>query len=302
MSRTQRIVDRFPSFYKVWDSRSRIFKVVSAIAKRLDEADSDLVAILRSHWVDTAFGGDLDSLGAILNVRRKMDEPDSRYRNRLYRAIAEFKGGGTMSAVLTSVKMALGVPEGAPIRLVENPPIEVSKTLEVRTGDTWVMSSNSVLDAVPSLVISIETKDAEITNPTVANLDTDEKIKFNGIIKSGEELRIEDGKITLNGVDVTDRLSTTKVPSLLRKVSKWSYAELVEEVIGRFDVATFDKSVFAIGIPTVKLVFRWTAYQPATFEVQIPADVLLGRGDLSILQEAVDSIKAAGVKAMVKVI
>jgi len=302
MSRTQRIADRFPSFYKVWDSRSRIFKVVSATAKRLDEADRDLVAILRSHWLDTAFGGDLDKLGAVFNIRRKMDEPDSRYRDRLKRAIVEFKGGGTVSAVLTSLRMALGVPEDAPINLVENPPIEASKTLRVRTGDSWVMSSDSVLDAVPSLTVSVETRDAEITNPTIANLDADEKITFNGIIKSGEELRIEDGKITLNGVDVTDRLSTTKVPTLLRKVSKWSYTELVEEVIGRFDVATFDKSVFAIGIPTVKLVLKWTAYQPATFEVQIPAGLLSGRSDLSILQEVVDSIKAAGVKAMVKVI
>jgi len=234
VSRNERILERFPSFYKVWDSRSRIFKVASAIAKRFDEADKDLSMILRSHWVDKAFGEDLNSLGSIFNMGRRIDESDLKYGKRLKMAIAEFKGGGTTSAILASAKMALGVPEDTAIQLVENPPIEVSKTLVAKTGESWVMSSNSVLDAVPSIMISVETEDAKITNPTLTNFDTGERITFNGIVKSGEELRIDGEKTELNGVNVSERLSTATVPRLLRKLSTWSYTEVVEEKIGRF--------------------------------------------------------------------
>ena len=302
MSRTQRILDRFPAFYRIWDDNSLIFKLVNALGKRLDEADKDSDRILRSHWVDTAFREDLDKLGAIFNLERKPAESDSQYRNRLRRAIMEFKGGGTVNAVLTSVRMALGLRGDYPIQLAENPPVEASRTIEVRTGDIWVMSSNSVLDAVPTITLSIESPDAEVTNPTVANLETDEKITFNGVVGSGQKLAVKDRKATLDKTDVRKSMSTNKVPRLLRKGSTWSYTEQVEEEIGVMDKARFDSSVFAIGIPTAKLVFNWTAYQPAAFELQIPKDVVSRKEALPMVRGVVDSVKAAGVKAIINVI
>ncbi|MEM2029507.1 MAG: hypothetical protein QXS05_09040, partial [Candidatus Bathyarchaeia archaeon] len=233
MKRTKRILDRFPSFYKTWDENSRIFKIINAVGKRLEEADKDTNMILRAHWIDTAFGNDIDRLGAIFNLKRRVGEEDSEYRSRLKRAIMDFKGGGTVSAILSSVKMTLGLPDDYPIELVENPPITVEKTLEVRTGDTWFMSSNSVLDAVPSITITTETTNMVIINPTILNVDTGEKISFSGEIKAGEELKIEGGKATLNDVDVTERLTVTSFPRLLRKGSTWKYSEQVEEAIGR---------------------------------------------------------------------
>jgi hypothetical protein len=302
MKRTKRILSRFPIFYKVWDENSRIFKVINAIGKRLEEADKDTNAILRAHWIDTAFGEDIDRLGAIFNLKRRIGEDDSEYRSRLKRAIMDFKGGGTVSAILLSVKMTLGLPNDYPLELVENPPVVINRALEVRTGDTWLMSSNSVLDATPSITLTNETADMPITNPTILNVDTGEKIVFNGTIRMGEELKIEDGKATLNGIDVTERLSVTNFPRLLRKGSVWNYAEQVEEAIGRFDISKFDESIFAVGIPTAKIIFNWVAYQPATFEIRIPKDVISGRRDLSILEETVNTIKASGVKAIIKVI
>lgn len=302
MKRTKRILDRFPSFYKTWDENSRIFKIISAVGKRLEEVDKDTNIILRSHWVDTAFGNDIDKLGAIFNLKRRVGEEDSEYRNRLKRAIMDFKGGGTVSAILSSVRMALGLPNNYPIELVENPPITLEKTLEVRTGDTWFMSSNSVVDAVPSITITTEMADMTITNPTILNVDTGEKVSFSGEVRTGEELKIEDGKATLNGVDVTERLKAASFPRLLRKGSIWKYSERVEEAIGRFDISSFDESIFAVGIPTVKIIFRWVAYQPATFEIKIPKEAISGKNDLSILKEVIYAIKAAGVKAIIKVI
>ena len=299
MSGTQRIIDRFPSFYKSWDITSLIYKVVSALGKRLDEAEKELVAILRAHWVDTAMRSDLNSLGVLYNMKRRPNESDSSYRNRLKRAIIEYKGGGTISAVLTSVKTVLGLAEEHHLELIENPPRMTFKELEVKTGETWRLSSESISDAIPSITIGVETENSKITNPTITNLDTEESITFEGVIQSGKKLSIKDGKATLDGVDVTQKLSTTKIPKLLRKESNWRYTELVEREIGVFDAARFDGSVFEIGIPPATVGFKWTAYQPATFEIRIPRGVI-SESDLSLAQEVVDSIKAVGVKATVK--
>lgn len=302
MKRTQRVLDRFPSFYKTWDKDSLIFNVVSALGKRLDEAEKDLFVIMRAHWVDKATGIDLDHLGALYNIKRKPGETDSEYRSRLKRAIMEFKGGGTISAVLASVKTALGLPRDYPLELVENPQREIYKEFKVRTGETWWQSSESVLEATPTIEISIETEDAKITNPTITNLDSGESVTLEGIIQSGEQLRIEEGKAYLDDVDMTGKLSTDTVPRLLRGGATWRYEELLEKEIGVFDVARFDESMFPVGIATVRIGFKWVAYQPATFEIRIPKDAVSRRGGISLAQEVVDSIKATGVRAIIKVV
>jgi len=301
IKRTKRIIERLPAFYKVWDRRTLLFKIIHSIGKMLDETEKDLDAILLSHWVDTAFREDLDKLGAIFNIKRKLGESDEDFRGRLKRAIVEFKGGGTVSALLTAVKISLGVPMDYPIELIENPPIILYREIDVRTGDTWWFSSNSVLDASPNMLLTVKSEDAKIVKPTLINLETNESITFNGEIKSGDVFEIKNGKAFLNGIDVSEMLSADKMPILLRKGSEWKYAEVLAENIGVFDQARFDDAIFAVGIPVVSLKFEWTAYQPATFEIRIPKDALTGKS-VSEVEEIVNSIKAAGVKAIIKVI
>lgn len=302
MERTQRILDMFPSFYKTWDRDSLIFNVVNALGKRLDESEKDLFEIMRAHWVDKAIRIDLDNLGALYNIKRKTGETDPEYRSRLKRAIMEFKGGGTISAVLTSVNTALGLPRDYPLELVENPQREIYREFKVRTGETWWQSSESVLDSTPSIDIDVETGGAKVTNPTITNLGTGESVTFDGIIQTGDQLKIEGGKAFLNGVDATGRLSTATIPRLLRGGATWRYAELLEKEIGVFDVSRFDESMFPVGIATVRIGFKWMSHQPATFEIKIPKDALSRRGGLSLAQEVVDSIKATGVRAIIKVV
>jgi len=97
MERTQRILDRLPLFYRAWDENSIVYNLIFALGKRLDEADKEVTAILRSHWVDTAFGHDLDRMGAVYGFERKQREGDTEYKNRLKQAVIEFKGGGTIN-------------------------------------------------------------------------------------------------------------------------------------------------------------------------------------------------------------
>ena len=305
MSRTQRILDRFPSFYRTWDRNSLISQVVSALGKRIDEAENELFVVMRAHWVDKALKIDLDYLGALYNIKRKPSETDSEYRSRLKRAIMEFKGGGTISAVLTSVRNGLGLPRDYPLELVENPQKEIQKEFDVRTGETWWQSSESVFDTIPDIEISVETKGANVTNPTIVNTGIEESLMFRGVIQSGSELRLEDGKAYLDEEDVTESLSITgtNLPKLLRKGSTWKYVELLGKEIGVFDASSFDESMFPIGIAMVKIRFSWAAYQPATFEIRVSKEALSLRGNnVSMVEGVVNSIKATGVRAIIKII
>ena len=302
MERTKRILDRLPLFYRSWDRDSIIFNLLFAMGKRLDEAEKEVTAILRSHWADTSFGVNLDRLGAIYGFERKPYEGDPEYRNRLKQAVIEFKGGGTINALLTSVRMTLGLSRDYPLELVENPPIEVQREFDVNPGDIWAFSSESVLDVTPTIEVSIESESEKITNPSLTNLETNESITYKGPILKGQKLVMEEGTGRLDRRSVKSNLSTTVVPRLLRKQHKWRYEEPISEEIGVFDAAIFDESKFAIGIPTVKLSFNWVAHQPATFEIRIPQKAITRMDDVTLVEEAVEYIKATGVRAIIKIV
>ena len=289
-----------PSFYKAWNKHSLIFKLLDAIGKILDESDKDLDAILRSHWVDTAFNIDLDKLASIFNMTRKSGESDSLFRTRIKRAIIEFKGGGTINAILSSIRLGLRLPNDYPLKLIENPPKKIVKIFEVRAGQTWRISANSISNAVPTITVNVKTEGAKVVNPTIINLASNASLTFNGELHSGETLILSKDGAFLDDTDVSDKLSGRAVPYILRGGSDWKYVESLEKNIGLFDVARFDDSIFAVGISTVSIKFEWIAYQPATFELHIPDEALMGH-DPALVKEIINSTKAAGVNAIIKI-
>jgi len=299
MRRTQRIQDRFPHFFMTWDKESSIHKIVAAIGKRLDEADREEVRIMRSHWVDKAYGSDLDRMGALFNIERMPVESDIDYRNRLKRSIIEYKGGGTINAIISSLRMGLGLPDDCPIEIMENPPEEVRRDFKVNPGDTWSFSGESIHDVRPIIELSVESESGGVSNPTLENLDTGEELTYTGEIKTGDKLIVGDGKATLNKRSVKKNISATQAPILTRKMATWSYTEPISEEIGVFDTAIFDESKYAIGISTVNVGFNWVAHQPATFEVRIPRAAVSTSERLELAGHIVNSIKAAGVRSSV---
>lgn len=297
-----RISKRLPHFYTSWDSSSAVAGLVAAMGTRSDEAEKELVAIMRDHWVDTAHAGDLDRLGAIYCIRRRENEPDREYRNRLKTAIISYKGGGTMSAIQMLVRIALKLPQNHPVKIVENPVAPVRQTWKTSAGREWDVNTRSIRAAVPVMTLSVETQKARVTNPTITNLTTGAAISFSGDIAHGDVLEIRDGKAFLNKKDCTDRLSTTTVPWLPRKKSRWQFTEYIGANIGTFDKSLFDQSVFVIDVLTA-ITFEWQAHQPAMFELHLPGDLLVKAGvRLASMQDLVDSVKACGVKGVVKVI
>ena len=301
MTRAKKISERLPHFYTHWEPGSSIAGLIAALGKRLDESEKDMISIMRTHWVDTSNGVDLDRLGALFNIKRKEGELDTDYRNRLKTAIISYKGGGTISAIQMLVRITLKLPQDFPVQIVENPPVTLKKTWKVSAGREWLVNPRNIYETVPDVTITVETDNAKIKDPTITNLTTDESVTFRGDISHGDVLHISNGRAMLNGKDLTDRLSTKSMPGLPRKKSKWRYTEYVGANMGIFDQTHFDDSVFVIDIIST-VTFEWTAHQPATFDLILQKEMLTRAGITErFMQDIVNSVKACGVKAGVKV-
>ncbi|CAJ36901.1 hypothetical protein [Methanocella arvoryzae] len=302
MGRADKIVARLPHFYRGWDKSSAVRTLAEGVGMQMDEAEKDLARIMRSHWVDTASGEELDRMGQLFSVRRKDGEPDREFRGRLKAAIISYKGGGTTGSICMLVRITLGLPPETPVTIEENPAVSMRKEWKVRAGMEWTVNPVSVEDAVPEITITVNTEGARISDPTLANLTTGESITFKGDMAFGDTLVISAGKATLNGSDVTPRMSTAGVPALPRRRSKWRYTEAVGANVGAFDEARFDQSVFAIDISST-VTMEWTARRPATFVVNVPRPYLDRAGiSARYLQDLIDGVKACGVRAEIKVV
>jgi hypothetical protein len=302
MTRADSIAERLPHFYMTWNGQTAISSILRSIGKTMDETEKDFRSMMASHWVDTAHGEDLDSLGAVYNFKRKSGETDYDFRGRLKTSIISYRGGGTLSSLRMMARIALGLSQDYPIEIVENPPVGLKQTWRVSANSDWQINPRNIMDTTPEITIAVETENASITDPTVTNLDTGEYVTFHGSMSFGDVLKIKEGKATLNGKDVTKKLSTDKMPTLPRKKTTWQYTEAIGANIGAFDRSQFDRSVFAVSIITA-ITLEWTACQPASFEVRIPKD-LLGKSGMSkeYIQELVDSVKACGVRGEVVVV
>ena len=198
METAERITGRLPRFYRAWDKQSNFFRVLDSFAEINDEQQKDLFSIMRSHWVDTAYGIDLDYLGSIFKLRRRPNELDDSFRKRIKFFIAEFTGGGTKESIIAQTVLYLDLKEEKPV-LIENPPVPQKLEKKVKHGDSWSMRSNSVNhneEARISLILEQgqEGQLIDVLNPTLRDLDMKSSIKLDGILRSGQELVIrEDG-------------------------------------------------------------------------------------------------------------
>jgi hypothetical protein len=300
--RDTRITERLPHFYLKWDRESVISSLVSTFGTRIDEAENDLVSVMRAHWVDTSHGLSLDLMGALLQMKRQENESDRDFRLRLKTAILSYKGGGTLAAIRRSISLALGMPKEIPVEIVENPPRRMERSWNVRANQEWTVNPRSIEDSTPEITITVATENASVKSPELVNLTTGDKIGFKGMLSPGDVLQIGPGGATLNGKDASRNLSGEVVPNLPRIRSKWKYNEELGGNVGVFDKTEFDKCVFAVDIIS-RISFSWTARQPATFEVQVPKKLLAEAGlSPQNLQDIINSIKAAGVQADLKVI
>jgi len=308
MDRVERICDRLPRFYKNWEEEdSLIFNLLRAVSKELDGAEEKITDVMKAHWLETAEADELDKSGILLGLSRFSGEDDLHYRTRLKRRVNEYKGGGTVPAILDAVKALISAQSEEDVKIVENPRASAFAEHMVRHEDKWTLGSKSIKGAQPSLTLTVE-EAGEVSNPQIMNLDTGEYIIFKGKLKSGQKLVIEKNKASVDGKDVSKRILPKKIPlpqkipRLLRRDTTWEYTESLERLVGRFDTAKFNEHRFMVRVPSVRIRFDWTAFQTATFEVRIKSKALRGSGFLKpYLERVINSMKAAGVNAVITV-
>ncbi|MEM3692666.1 MAG: hypothetical protein QXI39_01400 [Candidatus Bathyarchaeia archaeon] len=319
--RIERVGDRLPRFYRSWDRSSLIFRLIAALCKELDVTEAEVTNMMKAHWVDTASGDELDRLGTLIGARRIPGEDDAHFRTRLKRTVGEYEGGGTVTAIEDAIRAFIGSSEPREVRIMENPPAEAFEEFRVMAGDTWFIGSRSIRDETPRITLTVE-GGGEVRDPQILNLNTGEGVGFKGTLSEGDRLVITEEGAFLNGEDVTKSLSSlgtlpmkesnsnsnsnsnsiSSFPHLLRRGSTWRYGEALSMLVGVFDEARFDEHTFAVGVPFVRVRFDWMRLQPATFEVQIDSEALSRSGiTANYIERFVESMKAAGVRAIVRV-
>jgi hypothetical protein len=298
MSKAERIINRCPRFYKGWASDSVISKMVTSIASELDIVEESIADLMSGHWVDTANGIDLDKIGNMVGIKRGIQEDDVSFRAHIKHAVDEYRGGGTLTAILNELQSLLG-SDG--IMIVENPELDSHAEFFVMANDTWHLGSNSINNEVSNLSLTVEDVGA-ISHPTVSNIDTGYSLTFQGELRSKEKLEIKDGSAFVGERDVSKQVNPLDIPLLLRKGSSWKYSEALLEGIGVFDKGRFDEQTFAIGVPTVKIRYEWVRRQPATFMLKVKPEALRKNGlTEDCINDKLSSIRAAGISVIVKV-
>jgi hypothetical protein len=297
LERTKRIAERLPEFYRTWDADSVIFKVLDSVGRALNEEQKSLFRVMRTHWVDTANGADLDRLGAIFELRRAKDEADEDYRGRIKSALRQFKGGGTTGSVLALMGDFLEASQ-EDLELEENPEGTISLRRRLSGGESWTIGSMSVEDASPEIEMTLEGEGDVVLNPTVRDLDSGESVGLKGNFRMGQRLVMTQDSSTLDGEDVTAQISSAGFPRLKRGGSRLVYEEEISAKVGRFDKSSFDSSIFRLPVPDAVIRLTWKGRQPSTFKLRVPARAL--KRNAMTEEDAADFlniIKGAGVKA-----
>ena len=309
MDTTDRVINRFPRFYNTNYENSKFFQLCHSFCNQLDETRKDLFNVMRSHWIESANGPDLDLIGSLLCLIRGTDENDDRFRHRIIQFIdlckksSIYPGGGTIRAIKALLALYLETTSEE-IKLIENPPCMRIKEWRVSYKDEWEMdSSTSIYDENFSLMLTLhENKNQDIKNPEIV-IGDNSSIKFNGAIKAGQKLVItEDGRGELDGIDVTESLDLKGRIKIDKRGSRWSFKQDILSNIGKFDEARYDQNIFEIAIPIVNLGISWTDHLRSTFEIKLSSKILNDRNfSKEYVEEIINYIKAEGVRAIITI-
>jgi hypothetical protein len=298
LERTKRIADRLPEFYRTWDTDSVIFKLLDSVGRALSEEQKSVFRIMRTHWVDTANGGDLDRLGAVFELGRDKGEGDDDYRTRIKSALRQFKGGGTCASVRALMADFLSARE-EDLGIEENPGFEASIEKRVSGGQSWTLGSMSVDEASPVVEMTLQGEGDVVLNPALRNLDSNERVEFEGRFRVGQKLVMSRDSATLDGQDVSSSVSATPAfPRLLPGGSRWVYQEAISAKIGHLDKSPFEGSIFKVPVPDAVIRLTWSGRRPSSFTLVVPSRTLEESGVSE--KEAADFlniIKGAGVHA-----
>ena len=251
MARTATILARFPDFFGPFEPDpaldrpgapgppgapgKRLYHVVQALARPLDDLDVAAVQAALAHWIRRAPTLlDLERLAALFGLRRYDGEERERFRRRVQRLVrVALAGPGTIPAALQTAAATLDldvwdaagrlrlVPGSDPfvtrvavagrtayLELHENVPRAVEPPAEPRVnGAQWEVENGDFDPVVPAIaVLGVGQRTVE---PLLLNLTTGEAVGVSETVPDGQELVLyPDGTASLEGRDVTARRHT----------------------------------------------------------------------------------------------
>jgi len=265
MQNKARMVNRLPEYMNATDRGSLIHSLLDSIGSELEKSEDKITDIMTSKWFPVASLPDLEKIGSLFGVDRLTGEKLAEYRTRLYATVQELlKGVGTVESIRALVTATMGFEPD----ILENPkkPMTGGQRL-LKAGDRWIEECTSVIEPTP--IISIHSL-TTVRNPTIANLKNGENITYEGLLRPGAFLLIHpDGRASLAGIDVSDRISTShdKVPGVSRPQAEWVYQDLNAFL----DSSSFGMATLA-GAEKYSVIveLRWEEAKPASFIVRLP--------------------------------
>lgn len=227
MSRTGQIVSRFPSFYRSGDTENLFYKHVGVFASMLDDAEEELLRVMKTHWVNTSDNegskgfdatekGDLDkilalyleSLGgtALLKQGKRRTGADGRadddlYRTRILGLIQVLKNGAsTRAGIIDIVAANLGIVSDLPYATVAHDSIGIIEFLPETVSSNFAPIPVSLFSDINVVNESALPAAAEfrlefkpdlplpLINPKITNPQTGEFIQYTGTVTPGDSL------------------------------------------------------------------------------------------------------------------
>jgi hypothetical protein len=302
-SPAQRMAALIPDPYDAGDPSSLLRRLLDAVGAELDRLAESRTALLRSHWVDHATGPALDGLGAALGAARRLRrdgslEEDEDYRRRLRAVVAQFTGGGTVAAVLGSVRSALGLPFdldalGLPagfaqlradiealVRLVEfSPEPETVRGSTVREVDgasqlDLDVTAPAVRAASPRITWTFRSGRGRMLRLERVDTGTGVASRRDLVVPEGAALVLTAGDggrldAVLDGREVgsaftnLDGSTPAVLPDVPAAPSRWRF-----RAGAGFDTSGFDEDTFDLPAHAVELT--WSRTVPLTFDVHVP--------------------------------
>ena len=311
-SRTSGIINRLPHFFQSEDPASKLYQLVSVFASQIDQAEEDLLGIMRTHWINTADDdvsptagsnakGDLDkildlfiqNLGGTSLLRPVFSSSDQagkeaydRYRERMKKLIRVILNGPSTPENLISIVAAnLGI-FGDDLAAVDAlSQIRIDDFLPERQTCLYpgvLLLQRNLFFTNPNpeaakVTITVNTPDNlnfSLTNPRIIQPGTGRSIQFTGTLLKNEQLIfLPGGDCLVNGV----RMPTIQSPEAFRfdpGITEFTLNADVGYCQGTFGQTRFDYCLFEKEEITGLGVFDETCFDDSVFVTDDPvADI-----------------------------
>ncbi len=282
MSRTNVLINRLPHFFQSGEDYNNLYRFVGLFAALMDEAEEDLLNVMRAHWIGTANNegskgldtdskGDLDKIFALYlenlggtSLLRQTNRPqgnkkeamlaDKIYRDRMQGLIQVILGGPSTKSGLVEIVAAnlgiIGTDEAANLARQQVKIREyLPETLRTKFTGVQLLQRISIFnpnpDSIsPEITIRIPKIDFPMIRPRIVHAGTGAYWQYQGLVSGNEELIFfRDG----TGLYKGNGFTTTLVGGGL--VIPPGESELyldsgVGSALGKFDTTLFDYSLF----------------------------------------------------------